>query len=472
MATEEHTHLSLALTSFPLMTNQTHLLLFSLMLFCRASFAQSGEDKNQHLHTLDNGLQVIIIEDSTIPVVHYNLVFKFGANVEDETINGVAHLYEHMMFTATKSYPDTKHYQEKLSEKGIVMNALTNEESMQLYFSMLSTHWKSGLDLFAESIINPVFLEEELKRQKAAIRDELNIFATDPYYLLGQETKKALWSNSFSRKDISGEINAIFKTTTTQLYRLQKKYHTPDRALLIVAGDVNKGEVITHIEKAFNQWQSSVTNSNSIEQFEFVPLTESKYTLLENSQIENPFIVVEWQGPGRDIKEQIAASIFLYSLNLSTSSFYKDLEEKDYVYDLFSGIRFGSKSSTIVMEFDTDTKTTDELIDWLDNQISSWLKDSPITPEELTNAKRKWEIEAIFEREMLSEHILELGDRWAIGGDPLSIFYQDAIQNITIEDINQVVGKYLDQPRSVGMVIHPDQTKKLHKTIRNKFLPK
>ncbi len=459
------------LTSIQFMLNQILLLLSGLLLLWRASFAQSGDDKEYHLHTLDNGLQVMFIEDSSIPVVHFDLVFKFGAMVEDKTINGVAHLYEHMMFTASKLYPDTKQYQDQLSEKGVVMNALTNEESMHLYFSMLSTYWESGLDLFAESILNPLFLEEELELQKAAIRDELNIFATDPYYLLGQETKKALWGDFFSRKDISGDINTIFRTTAVQLYELHKKYHTPNRALLIVAGDINKVEVTAHIEKVFSKWSSSFPNVPSIEQFEFLPLTESKYTLLENSQIENPFVVVEWQGPGRNIKEQIAASIFLYSLNLSTSTFYKDLEEKDYVYDLFSGIRFGSKSSTIVMEFDTDTKTTDELIEWLDNQIDSWLNTSPITQEELMKAKRKWEIEAIFERELLSEYILELGDRWAIGGEPLSINYKDAIQNITIEDINQVVGKYLDQPKSIGLVIHPDQTKKLHKSIRKKFLP-
>jgi len=454
------------------MINRSILLILYYILTAKAVYGQAGGNKDYHKHQLNNGLQVLIIEDSSIPVVHYNMVLKFGAIVEDESTNGVSHLYEHMMFTATNSYPDTKQYQDKIFEFGIAMNALTNEESMHLYYSLLSTHWKSGLDLFAESIVNPVFLDKELSLQKAAVKDELNIFASDPYYLLGQETKKALWDDFYTRKDISGEINTISKTTIAKLKELQKKYHTPDRALLIVAGDVNRDDVLAHVEKVFGSWQPSVTDVPILKPFQFLPLEKSKYTLLENKQIENPFLIVEWQGPGIDIKEQIAASIFLYSLTLSSSSYYQDLEEKDFVYDLFSGIRFGSKASTIVMEFDVDAKTTDDLIEWLDDQIASWQQSSAITAEELSRAKRKWEIEAIFEREKLSEYILELGDRWAIGDRALSVEYQDAIQNITIEDINQVVKSYLNQPKSIGIVIHPDQTKKLHKSIRDKFLPK
>jgi zinc protease len=447
------------------------ILISCLITCCGENYAQPLSAKDYEIHELRNGLKVLIIEDSSIPLVHYNMVFKFGAIVEDETTNGVAHLHEHMMLTATETYPSSLQFQDEISKLGIQLNGLVNEESAHYYFSMLSNNWESGLNLFADAILNPLFLEEELELQKSAVRDELNIFASDPYYLLGQATKKRLWGEQYIRKDVSGDINMVFQSSRDLHHELQIKYHTPDQALLIIAGDVKKAEVLARTENLFSKWSAPSKNERT-SNYEFPGLETNSYTLIENDQIENPFLVVEWQGPGSHEIDQIAAALFLYALNLTSSKFHLDLNEKDLVYDYFTGVQFGSKSSRLFMEFDTDARLTDDIIEWVDLQISSWVENTALSEETLSITKRKWEIESIYEQEQLSEYILDLGDRWAIGDTTLSTKYQSRIQTITLEDVNKVVRNFLDQPRSYGLVIKPDQTKRLHKSLRNKFYPK
>lgn len=423
------------------------------------------------LTRLSNGLSVLVIEDDSNPLVHFDLIFRFGAISENETTNGLAHLYEHMMFTATTSFPKTELYQNQLAAYGIESNALTNEESVHYYFSLNSFNWKEGLEVFVEGIKNPLFLERELQLQKSAIRDELNIFRSDPYYLIGQATLKTLWGEENSRKDISGNLDIINEASTALLKDVQRQHHTPNQALLIVAGDLKKEAALSQIKRVFGDWGNQRPGVIPETEYQYTRLSDNQYVLLEHGSVEIPGLQIAWQGPGvDDLDGQVAAALFLYMLNLTASDFHQDLDEKDYVYDYFAGIRFGSRSSTLFFEFYPDVKTIDESIQWLDKQIAAWLEGDQMSIELLSLAKRKWEIESIFEQEKLSEYILELGDKWAIGDKALSLEFQDRIQAITQEDMKKLVRNYLNQPRVYGLIVPANKSKRLHKSIRNKFL--
>ncbi|GEM_PF-6884444 len=445
---------------------------FSFLLSSSQGLAQPDLPNNYHFKKLSNGMKVLIIEDPSNPLVHFDMVLRFGAIAEDERLNGLAHLFEHMAFTATDLYPTTLRFQDEILKLGIIPNALTNEESVHYYFSLNSSRWEAGLALFAEGIINPIFLEQELELQKSAIKDELNILASDPYYMLGQTSNKALWGSQHMRKDVSGDIDNILKADSEFLFDLEERYYHPNNALLIVAGDIQKEEVMPALMDEFDQWEHTQNSPSLTSDYSFQKLTATDYVLLESSSVESPALLVSWQGPGNeDMNSQIAASLFFYLLNLSTSSFYQDLNEKDYVYDYFAGIRFGSQSSTLFMEFYPDIKTTDELILWLEGQITTWLKNEPISDQMLSLAKSKWEAEHTFEKEKLSEYVLELGDRWAIGDEALSLEFEERIQSVTLQDVKRLINNYLDQPRVYGLVIQPNKSKRLHKSIRSKFLP-
>ncbi|NQZ75403.1 MAG: insulinase family protein [Ekhidna sp.] len=443
-------------------------LLFSAIILIDCDAQPNWKSSNQ-IHQLSNGLQVLVIEDQSIPLVHYDMVFRFGAIAEDEETNGVAHLYEHMMLTASKSYPSTEQFTSEIERLGIALNGLTNEESVHYYFNLLSDNWEEGLALLADAVVNPLFFEDEIALQKSAVKDELKIFASDPYYLLGQATKKSLWGNENTKKDVSGDLNSILKVNQELFFKFQKEYHNPDQALLIIAGDIDREQAIGQVAEHFGTWKTN-PNSTYLDDHNYSKLETDVYTLLEHKDMENPFLLVEWQGLDSDINEQIAAALFFYSLNMTSSQFFIGLNKEDYVYDYYAGVQFGSKSSRLFMEFDTDPKTTDDLLEWLQVQIVSWSEKDAISQDALALAKTKWEIESIYKQEKLSEYILELGDRWAIGDRDLSTEFQSRIQEVTVDDINKVVRKFLKQPKSYGLVIAPAQTKKLHKSIRNKFL--
>ncbi len=450
---------------------QGPLLLLLLAFSFLESQAQSNIPINYHRASLPNGLQVLVIEDPTVPLVHFDMVMKFGAIAETAQTDGLAHLYEHMIFTATENYPTTKSFEEKTNELGIISNALTNEESVHYYFSISSTNWKPGLTFFSKGIQNPIFLPEEIELQKKAIKDELNTFQTDPYYRLNQATNSLLWKEEFSRKNVSGNIDIVQATSIERLKAFNSQYHHPKNALLIVAGDITEEEAIAEVEKTFGTW--SKEGVAKTDPYKYSALSEPQYALVEAGELEYPALLISWQGPGMDDqKSQMAASLFFHAINLPTSQFYNEIETEDYVFDYHAGIRHGQIASTLFFEFYPDVKTTDDVMVWFQNKIRDWTQNQPITDEELAVAKRKWANETIFEEESLSEYILEIGDRWAIGGEKMGFEYNSLIQSITVDDIQKLIKEYLTKPAAFGLAIDPSKSKKLDKSIRPKFLPK
>src|SRR4030042_5945535 len=113
------------------------LLCFSFLLFLLFSllFAQSKTGGKEGIFTtkLDNGLEVISIENHTVPLVTISIAVKNGAYTEPPEYNGLSHLYEHMFFKGNKAIPNQEKYMERQRELGIVWNGGTSTEYVNYY---------------------------------------------------------------------------------------------------------------------------------------------------------------------------------------------------------------------------------------------------------------------------------------------------------------------------------------------------
>src|SRR3982751_3888484 len=84
---------------------------------------------------LPNGLEIIVLEDHSIPLVTVELAVKNGSYTEPPELNGLSHLYEHMFFKANKATLDRADYLQTIGQLGIVYNGSTREETVNYYFS-------------------------------------------------------------------------------------------------------------------------------------------------------------------------------------------------------------------------------------------------------------------------------------------------------------------------------------------------
>jgi len=106
---------------------------------------------------LANGLEVIVVEDHSIPLVTVELAVKNGSYTEPPELNGLSHLYEHMFFKANKATADRADYLKTIDQLGIVYNGSTREEIVNYYFSTTTPFMRTAMQLLKDSVRYPLF---------------------------------------------------------------------------------------------------------------------------------------------------------------------------------------------------------------------------------------------------------------------------------------------------------------------------
>src|SRR6187431_3764304 len=91
---------------------------------------------NFHLTKLKNGLEVLVIEDKTVPLITVEINVKNGSYTESPEYNGLSHLYEHMFFKANKDIPNQEAFLDRVNELGIQFNGSTGDEVVNYFFTM------------------------------------------------------------------------------------------------------------------------------------------------------------------------------------------------------------------------------------------------------------------------------------------------------------------------------------------------
>ena len=108
------------------------------------SMAQPRLPENYSWQKLDNGLQVVIIENHKVPLATIEIAVKNGAYTEGPEYSGLSHLFEHMFFKANRDYPDQEKFIKRTQELGAIWNGTTGEERVNYFFTFDSDtarHW-------------------------------------------------------------------------------------------------------------------------------------------------------------------------------------------------------------------------------------------------------------------------------------------------------------------------------------------
>src|ERR671918_1582966 len=118
-------------------------LLASCALF--TSWAQPRLPANYYWQKLDNGLEVVVIENHRVPLATIEIAVKNGAYTEGPEYSGLSHLFEHMFFKANKDYPDQEKFIRRTEELGAIWNGTTGYERVNYFFTFDKDSLEAGL---------------------------------------------------------------------------------------------------------------------------------------------------------------------------------------------------------------------------------------------------------------------------------------------------------------------------------------
>ncbi len=441
-----------------------NLKLTGLLLFLSlAAFAQPRLPKDYYYSKLDNGLEVVVIENHKVPLATIEIAVKNGAYTEGPEYSGLSHLFEHMFFKANKDYPDQEKFIKRTQELGAIWNGTTGDERVNYYFTFDKDSLAAGLKFMNAAIRFPIYRKEDMQKERPVVDGEFQRGESDPQEQLWMAVNKKLWGDLFTRKNAIGEHDIINTATPEKMMIIKNKYYHPNNSLLVICGDIDHEKALVLAKNIYGDWPNS--GFNPIEKYpipEFKPLNSIEYFVKESSIAQTPNLTYYWQGPDfrNDSAATIAADVFSTILGLNSSKWQQSLVDKGlatYACLSYQTSKYVGPISIWVLPNPEKLKACYEEIA---NQIKMWTANDYYTDDELNTAKQIMRRNFIRQTEKPSSLPSQLTSQWCSTSYDYATDYLDNCMKVTRADIKRYVEKYIAGKNHVaGMIINAAMNK-------------
>jgi len=421
-------------------------------------------------HVLPNGLEVFIEENHLVPLATIRITFRAGAIVETPGINGLCHLYEHMLFKGNSLHRTQEQFMAALKRMGVgSWNGGTSTEYVTYYITIPSDRVDEGLEFWAYAVKSPLLSRDELVRERQVVHNEIAGSQSEPEYALRQAVLHALYPDYWYRRDVGGDLEVIDTATTDQLLYIKNRFYVPNNAALFVSGDVDPAAVVSAAENHFGDWPAG---SGFPDLAPHRPLSESRLIAVPTSPTQGILSVsFTFRGPdaGADSVSTYGADVWGQMVNDPQGRFKNSMYEN--VPELHGGTRYISAgyftqrdAGTTTFSFkvqvpekgslwDIITRLRKSLVD----QIALMTKPGYFTPASLASAKTELENHDILSRETSAGYMANLSFWWASTSTGYYRSYLDNIKSVTMDEVRSYLNRYLAGRHFLtALWIHPE----------------
>lgn len=438
-----------------------------LLMFCIAaaitSAAQPRLPKDYYWQKLDNGLEVVVIENHKVPLATIEIAVKNGAYTEGPEYSGLSHLFEHMFFKSNRDYPDQEKFLKRTQELGAIWNGTTGIERVNYFFTFDKDSLLGGLKFMNAAIRYPVYREEDMQKERPVVDGEFQRAESSPGFQLWYETSKKVWGDLLSRKVPIGDHHIINTATPEKMMVIKEKYYVPNNSLLVICGDVNPQQAFSYAKQIFGDWKPSDVDPHVKYPIpEFQPIAKTEYFIKESSIAETPSIMLVWQGPDyrNDSVGTIAADVFSKILSLNSSKWQQALVDKGLATSAGIGYQTAKYVGPISIDVVPVPGKMKECYQEMMKQINQFGNADYFTDAELAKAKEGLKRQQIRESEKPSSLASQITYWWCSTSLDYFTDYFPAMNRVTKQDIQNYVKKYIaGKPYIAGMIINAEMNK-------------
>ncbi|MFZ9044787.1 MAG: M16 family metallopeptidase [Cyclobacteriaceae bacterium] len=274
-------------------------------------------------YELENGLQLIIHEDHSDPLVHVDVTYHVGSAREELNKSGFAHFFEHMMFQGSDNVADEEHFK-IVTESGGTLNGSTNRDRTNYYQTVPSNQLERMLWLEADRMgfFLDAVTQEKFEIQRATVKNEKGQnYLNRPYGMWREKTMDALYPHGhpYSWSTI-GLLKDLDSANLTDLKNFFLRWYGPNNAAITVGGDVNPKEVIALVEKYFG----SIPRGPEVSDLDIDPITidSDRYISHVDSNIRFPALMLTYPSVPNMHPDEAALDCLSEILGTGQSSYF------------------------------------------------------------------------------------------------------------------------------------------------------
>lgn len=319
-----------------------------LLLFCAAVQTAQAETSDEMVSSfeLDNGMQVVVIEDHRAPVVQHMVWYRAGAADEPVGSSGVAHFLEHLLFKATETM-ESGELSATVAANGGNDNAFTSYDYTGYFQRVAADRLELMMRMEADRMVNIRLTERDIETERDVILEERNQRTeNNPRALFREQMDAAQYLNHRYGVPIIGwkhEMETLDMEDALSFYRT---YYAPNNAILIVSGDVDPDEVRRLAEIYYGVLPANPDLPERLRSVE-PPQTAERRLVFRDARVAQPYVSRSYLAPERNSGDQeTAAALVLLSelLGGGNTSFLNETLQFEQKLAIYAGSYYGATS--------------------------------------------------------------------------------------------------------------------------------
>jgi zinc protease len=404
-------------------------------------------------YRLANGLELLVCEDHSAPVIAFHTWYHVGSRHERDGKTGLAHLFEHLMFKETEKHPEGV-FDRMLEEAGAESNAATWLDWTQYNIAIPKEQLPLVIELEAERMSQLVLREPGVESEKEVVANERRYRVEDD---VEGSVSELLWSTAFTRHAYRwptiGWMKDILGFTTEDCREFYRTFYAPNNATIVVVGDVSPPELLEQMSRAYGVLEPSALPLEDVAPEP--PQTEERMREIKKPTATQK-LAVGYHGPAMGDFDHPALSLLgevLFGGRASRlhQKLVRELEMATEVR-IFVG-PFRDPGLIEIYASARGEHTAEQLLAAIDAELDR-VREEPISEGEIERARARAELSLVAGLETADGKASTIGFYETVLGRPAAAFERlEAFGRVTASDLRRVARRYLvRERRSVVLV--------------------
>jgi len=402
---------------------------------------------------LPNGLAVIVVEDSRLPLISYRLALRTGDAHDPAELPGLMDMLTGLLTEGTESR-SSREIADEVARLGATLQAGANSDHTTVAASSLTIFGDNVLELLADVALRPVFPKSEVELTKQNTKESLKQQRAQPSFLAGEMVARVMFGEH-PYHVTSPTPESVDATSREQLVEFHRSMFIPNNAVLFVVGDVQQTSVLQQVETLFGSWQPGNIAGDD---FPAPPVRTSRAAyIVDRPGSAQANIVISNAGITRTSKDYFPLLLMhtVLGANASSRLFMNLREDKGYTYGAYSSLDARRTAGTFRATAEVRTPVTGDSLKEFFYELNR-IRNEPVSEKEIADAKSY--LTGVFPlrletQEGLVDQLLQI-KMFGLPEDYLET-YRSRIQAVTISEIQDVAKKYV-KPDEAAIVIVGD----------------
>ena len=353
--------------------------------------------------TLANGIRVIVKQMEGLLSVSMGVLVGTGAAYETDKEDGISHFIEHMLFKGTPTRTAFE-LSDAFDALGAQVNAFTGKDMTCFYSKATSDHAAEAFELLADLFLNATFPEEEMKREKGVVVEEIHMDEDSPEDLCLDLLSRAAFGNRGYGRNILGPAANVEGFTRADLLAYRKERYCPDNIVISFAGSIGLDEAIGLAERYFGDMPRTQFSDRKKE------VVQGADNLFRKKPIEQAHFALGFPTVAREDALRPAVQVMNTILGggMSSRLFKRVREELGLAYSVYSYPSHYAETGLLTVYAGVNPAKAQDAFAAVQDVIRTFVKEG-VTEEEFLRGREQAKSGAIFAQENTSSQMLLYG---------------------------------------------------------------